>query len=258
MLRLLTLLLLLLPGLVCAQAIEVGTRFSDAWSDTVDGDILSAAGTVPAGAELLICYTFTRGNRDALNANWNGSESMTEIVDYDDPGNTTSDPEVSVWALLNPTAATDDVTVEFDQNLSGDHFSILCTSWDGVDTASIGDATNVDSAVADETDGGVTILFPNFGSAGNTLLLCGAKNRANSDPSSFDDVDYTEIFDRDTGGGVNNSSDAGIGCHKQEDIAGADGGTLTFQAGNDETVGVQIEIVAGSGLDLRIVRRHWE
>ncbi len=233
-------LLLTIVTLPCWAVTEEGTRFS-ANGSTDPTTSFDASGTVPANTELLLCgIAYGGGATTVTDADWNGSEAMTEIGSVIP----TSGNEIGLYAfaLVAPTATTDNVTFTIAGG-GGAHFATAgCISYDAVDDATVGDATDVDTPVATQVQDGVTVVMPNYGAAGNALVIFATKFGDDSDPASIDDGSYTEIFDFDSGGGQNNNNDAGFAVYQQLSAAGADGGTVTFSGGNDPRVGIQVEI----------------
>ena len=230
---------------------EVGTRASNSTTSTVS--TLDISLTVPSGTELLVCGFFARGNSDFTDADWNTSESMTELANADIDGANSGEIDGAAFALVDPTAATDNVTV----NLAGVVTLIVgaCYMYDDVDNGSVADATDDDTAVSSQTNDGVDVVIPNFGEAGNALLIFGYKCGADSDPASIDDGSYTEHFDFDIGTG-NNCSGGGFWSGSQDSAAGADGGTITFSGGNDPRGGFQVEINDEGGSVAPLVEYH--
>jgi hypothetical protein len=211
------------------------------------------SGTVPSGTELLVCGVFGRANSDITSADWNGGETMTELTNSDIDGSGSSQIDGTAFAIVSPTAATDNVTFGLSAG-SIDWWAAGCVMFDDADDGSVADATDDDSAVSSQTTDGVTVVIPNFGASGNALLIFAAKCGDDSDPASIDDGSYTEIFDFATGGGQNSCADGGFWGGLQTNAAGADGGTVTFSGGDDPRGGFQIEIndePASGGLLLR-------
>ena len=247
--------------LICGNALavtEVGTRFASC-TTSASASTFDCAGTVPAGTELLVCGVFGRGNIDITTANWNTSETMTELANSDIDGGGAAQITGSAFAIIDPTAATDNVTFGLAGG-SSDWWIAGCVMFDVVDNTSVATATDDDTAVATQVQDGVTVVLPNFGASGNALLIFSAKCGDDSDPSSIDDVSYTEIYDQASGGAANTCADGAMGAYLQTSAAGADGGTVTHSGGNDVRGGFQIEInteVGGSSI-APLAYRHYQ
>ena len=256
MLKRLLCLLPLLWALDGHAVTEVGTRFASC-TTSASASTFDCDGTVSSGTELMVCGVFGRGNIDITTADWNDGETMTELANSDIDGGGTAEISAAAFAIVGPTAATDNVTFGLAGGSSA-WWAAGCVMFDVVDDTDVASATDDDTAVVTQATDGVTVALPNFGESGNALLIFSAKCGDDSDPGSIDDGSYTEIYDIATGGAQNTCADAGMVAYLQESAAGADGGTVTHSGGNDARGGFQIEINTepASGSVAAEIRRH--
>ena len=152
------------------------------------------------------------------------------------------DINFEVWAVINPTAKTETITVTYDAGQAYQY--VGCMNFGATNTDSVAAATNILENV-DNTTSSATLVFASAGTSGNAIVGIVAYVGDDTSPMDFASVDMTEIIDTNTGGGSGGNTDASFNVSYLLDAAPA--GTTVTPSATDENAGIYVGIVAAAG-----------
>jgi hypothetical protein len=216
----------------------------DALSVDTPGTTHPFAHTVSAGTTLLVVAVWSQANEvpGSNGVSWNTSESLT-LVDRLDGGSSGSDDvEVSVFAIVSPTATTANIVVDTGSviNNASAYAAINIT---GSVTTSVAAAIQLLSESSDLVPENTTSIHASGGDAGNGLFFIGGGIGDDMIPAS-NDAGFTEILEDNTGGGAGTPAD--LSAYIAELLDGAPSAITVTWAVTDEHVGGLFEIVAAA------------
>ena len=197
----------------------------------------SVSHTVPTGATLLLVSVGFRQNEILNGIDWNTSEAMT-VVRLTDSSGDVSDVGVATFGLINPTATTANVDVDYASALNPDW--VVISNWTGTVTSSVAAATNFISEDENIIGTNTTVLTTG-GSAGNLMYAAAACVGDDASPGSESPV-FTEITNTNTGGGSTGGADQSLFVGH---IAAPSAVTITWLQ-TDENSGHLLEIVSAA------------
>ena len=204
--------------------------------------------TVTSGTTLLLCFVASTAAEYASGITWNG-QAMTEISKLDASSSSSGDAGGSLWALLNPSAATASFEVTSGSGNWGAWHLVAGLNCHGTRVDSLSEAiaelTNDENTSASNTN-----VHAAGGSSGNKVLFFGVGIGGDMVPASnaiAGGGSLTELGEISTGSAGNNQDGSAYICEGNAPT----GNTLTVTWNkSDENAGSLYHIVAANDVNV--------
>ena len=215
--------------------------------NSADTSTIDVTHTVESGTTISMLMVVWRDNEGATPVtissieDWDTGQSFVEIhTNSTGDGN---DPNLSVWAVVAPTAQANTITVAFSGSSNNTYQGAVMASYAGTLSSTVAAATNLIDT-DQNTGSSSTTDLTSGGTAGNALVGCCVSINHGAHPASNAES-FTEIVEKDTGG-TNAFQDATIYYAHLLDAAPS-ALTVAWNV-SDENTGALIELVADIAL----------